>query len=111
MADKNVTPVDLDHLAKYTLGDAALERDFADAFGESCELYLPALEAAQSAHAWKQAAHGLKGAARGIGAFALGDLCEAAEQASAGDDAVRSDLVARIAAAAGAARAFLAARN
>ena len=110
MADKFVMPIDLDHLAKYTLGDAGLERDLGEAFGESCDLYLPALAAAETAHAWKQAAHGLKGAARGIGAFGLGDLCEAAEQVDAGDDAVRQNMLVRIGAAADEARAFLSGR-
>lgn len=111
MPDKFVMPVDLDHLAKYTLGDAALERDLAIAFGESCDLYLPALAVAETARDWKQAAHGLKGASRGIGAFALGDLCEAAEQVNVADDAVRQNLLDRIVAAADAARNFLAARS
>ncbi len=83
----------------------------AQAFTESCDLYLPALAAAETAYDWKQATHGLKGASRGIGAFRLGDLCEAAEQANTADNNVRTALLTQIRAAAAEAQSFLANRK
>jgi HPt (histidine-containing phosphotransfer) domain-containing protein len=39
------------------------------------------MEAASDPNAWKAAAHTLKGASRGVGAFALGEACQRAEDA------------------------------
>jgi HPt (histidine-containing phosphotransfer) domain-containing protein len=47
---------------------------------------------------WRDAVHTLKGAARGVGAFALGDECQACEAAGAGGlEAVRDALDAALA--------------
>ena len=47
---------------------------------------------------WRDGVHTLKGAARGIGAFRLGDACEACERAGQGGlDAVRDALDASLA--------------
>jgi HPt (histidine-containing phosphotransfer) domain-containing protein len=77
------TPVqvlDLAHLDRQTMGDAALRREvLALAQGQFDEL-LPLLEAAAGPER-VALAHRLKGAARAIGAFALGDAARALEAA------------------------------
>jgi len=71
--------VDLAHLARYTLGDAALERELFDLFRENADAYLAQMAAAQADEAWHRAAHTLKGAARGLGATQVAALAQAAE--------------------------------
>ena len=72
-------PIDLAHLARMTLGDAALERQvlvmFASQSGSVIE-ELAALPAEAGA-----LAHTLKGSARAIGAFRVADCAEALEAA------------------------------
>ena len=46
-------------------------------FREQAALWAPLIEA--DAEGWADAVHTLKGAGRGVGAFALGQACEAAE--------------------------------
>lgn len=72
---------DTAHLARYTGGDAALEAELAGLLRDQAERCLAAMEAADDPAAWKAAAHTLKGAARGVGAFALGEACQRAEEA------------------------------
>jgi CheY-like chemotaxis protein len=72
-------PVDRKHLAQYTAGDAALERELFELFRNSAETYLAQLAGAATDDAWHRAAHTLKGAARGIGAFDVAAHAEAAE--------------------------------
>jgi HPt (histidine-containing phosphotransfer) domain-containing protein len=72
--------LDREHLARYTDGDAALEAELFSLLRgqiEACSARLTA--AGDDADAWRDAAHTLKGAARGVGAMALADACEAAE--------------------------------
>ena len=74
--------VDLDHLARYTGGDAALNAEILRLFdGQASELVekLRSILEARDAKSWKLTAHTLKGAARGIGAFELGNAAAAAE--------------------------------
>jgi HPt (histidine-containing phosphotransfer) domain-containing protein len=82
-------PVDMDHLARYTGGDAALNAEVLDLFAtQSAELLcsLQAVMEARDAKAWKEITHSLKGAARGIGAFGFGDAVAHAEGAVPTDD-------------------------
>lgn len=72
-------PVDLEHLRRFTCGDAALEREILSLFvghGPQC---LAALDAATSPEKWIAAAHSLKGSARAVGATHVADLAAAAE--------------------------------
>lgn len=71
-----VTPVDMAHLALYTLGDAALEREVLELFCTQSVSYLDQLRAATSHKAWYQAAHALKGSARAVGAWRLARAAE-----------------------------------
>jgi HPt (histidine-containing phosphotransfer) domain-containing protein len=64
-------PIDIDHLRRMTLGDAALEREVLTMFSAQASRLAKAL-AAMPADA-PALAHTLKGSARAVGAFAVGD--------------------------------------
>lgn len=72
--------VDLAHLATYTAGDSALERELAGLFRVSTDRYLTQMHDHIDGPEWKDAAHGLKGAARGIGANEVARLAAYAEK-------------------------------
>jgi HPt (histidine-containing phosphotransfer) domain-containing protein len=72
-------PIDLDHLNRYTGGDAALNEQILRLFEDQCTSTLEKLDAL---------AHTLKGAARGVGAFALADVAAEAEKVPADTDAI-----------------------
>lgn len=77
-------PVDLDHLARYTGGDAALNAEVLNLFANQSVELLAKLQAvldASDAKSWKEITHSLKGAARGIGAFGFADAAANAEPA------------------------------
>lgn len=77
--DASAGPVDLAHLARYTLGEPALEREVLELFCTQSVLYLEQMRAAMSDKAWKDAAHSLKGSARAIGAWKTARVAERAE--------------------------------
>ena len=86
-------PVDLVHLARYTMGNRSLEREVLRLFCCQSELYVERLRDAEDSAAWQEAAHTLKGSARGIGAWKVAEFAEKAEifaQEHRGDDAVAS---------------------
>ena len=64
-------PIDIAHLRRMTLGDAALEREVLTMFSAQASRLAGAL-AEKPADA-SALAHTLKGSARAVGAFALGD--------------------------------------
>lgn len=75
-------PVDLDHLARYTGGDRALNAEVLQLFvGQAGQLLdqLQAVLDASDHKGWRHITHSIKGAARGIGAFALADMAAEAE--------------------------------
>lgn len=72
-------PVDLEHLARYTLGERALEKEILELFCTQSVLYLEQLRAAMSDRDWRDAAHSLKGSARAIGAWRAAKAAERAE--------------------------------
>ena len=81
--------VDLDHLARYTGGDAALNAEVLGLFAtQSAELLsqLKAVMEARDPKTWKEITHSLKGAARGIGAFGFGEAAAHAEPALPAED-------------------------
>jgi len=89
MSSAAAKPVDMDHLARYTGGDATLNAEVLDLFAtQSVELLsdLRAVMDARDAKGWKEITHSLKGAARGIGAFDFGDAVAHAEGAIPTDD-------------------------
>ena len=72
-------PVDLQHLARYTLGERALAREVLELFCTQSVLYLEQLRAAMSDRDWRDAAHSLKGSARAVGAWRAAKAAERAE--------------------------------
>lgn len=78
--------IDRVHLARQTMGDAALQREILGLFSGQIGT-MPAAFRAGSAPVRMRLAHTLKGSARGVGAFALAALAEEVE-AAPGDDAV-----------------------
>jgi HPt (histidine-containing phosphotransfer) domain-containing protein len=64
-------PIDRAFLARFTLGNAALEREILELFAQQVPLYVEQLRKAPDARAWKEAAHGIKGAALAVGAHGL----------------------------------------
>jgi HPt (histidine-containing phosphotransfer) domain-containing protein len=73
-------PVDLDHLSRYTLGDAHLEREVLQLFVTQSRIYLNRMKEARDSEQWRIAAHTIKGSARGIGAWAVAERAEHAER-------------------------------
>jgi len=71
--------LDQDHLNQYTLGDDALATEILHLFTDQVDVYLDGLKTAKDGLDWQQVAHGLKGSASAIGAWALADLAERAE--------------------------------
>lgn len=67
------------HLDRYTGGDEALTAELLGLMCEQAARCIGLMADARDETAWQAATHTLKGAARGVGAFALADVCEAAE--------------------------------
>jgi HPt (histidine-containing phosphotransfer) domain-containing protein len=72
-------PIDRAYLARFTLGNAALEREVLELFATQTPVYVAQLRAAITRREWKDASHALKGSASAIGARRLADLAAAAE--------------------------------
>lgn len=72
-------PVDLVHLARYTLGNRSLEREVLRMFCTQSSACLQRLKDAQADTDWADAAHTIKGSARGIGAWHVAKIAEVAE--------------------------------
>jgi len=80
--------VDFGYLESFAANDAQVIDEVLSLFREQAQIWSALLDPAQD-H-WKDAVHTIKGAARGIGAFALGDACQACEAAGPVDlDKVR----------------------
>ena len=73
-------PIDRAYLARFTLGNAALEREVLELFATHAPVYLQRLREADCAKAWNEALHTLKGSAGAIGAWRLMRLAEVAER-------------------------------
>lgn len=63
--------IDLDHLARQTLGDQALQRQVLSLFSQQSRDQVTRLKGATSLRERSEAAHALVGAARGVGAFSV----------------------------------------
>lgn len=68
------------HLSRYTDGDSALEAELLGLFRDQAQRCLGLMDGVSDRGAWRAAAHTLKGSARGVGAMALGELCDKAEE-------------------------------
>ena len=73
-------PIDRAHLARFTLGDVALEIEVLDLFLGQAPLTLASLADARTDKAWRDAAHTLKGSARAVGAFSVARAAQHAER-------------------------------
>lgn len=73
------TPIDWAHLSRFTLNDAALEREVLALFAMDAPRYLANMTTARGRNEWIEAAHTLKGSARAVGAWNVADCAEAAE--------------------------------
>jgi HPt (histidine-containing phosphotransfer) domain-containing protein len=73
------SPLDLDHLARMTLGDSALEHEVLAMFAEQSTRLIAAMTELPADAA--ALAHKLKGSARGIGAFAVAEAAARFEAA------------------------------
>lgn len=87
--------LDRGHLDRYTLGDAALERELLNLFLDQTALSIAQLKSANSASEWKLASHSLKGSAAAIGATELNAI--ALELEIAGFSGRPSDQAGRLA--------------
>ncbi|MCO6052097.1 Hpt domain-containing protein [Mesorhizobium sp. RP14(2022)] len=96
--------LDLDHLARQTFDDRALEAEVLTAFIQQAELFGKRL-AEPNESLPGELAHTIKGSARAVGAWGLAELAERYENAESEPD--RAKLVAAIFEADGAARARL----
>jgi HPt (histidine-containing phosphotransfer) domain-containing protein len=84
MARRDLTgAVDFKHLETFAAGDQVVVDEVLAIFREQAAMWIRLLDPAAEGEAWRDAAHTLKGSALGVGAFALADECEAAEQAGA----------------------------
>ncbi|MEI9990415.1 MAG: Hpt domain-containing protein [Rhizomicrobium sp.] len=102
--------VDLEHLARYTGGDRAINAEVMRLFdGQANELVarLQSILDARDAKSWKEVTHTLKGAARGIGAFAMGDAAARCEPLDLSDRQGATDAIAALKARADAVQAFI----
>jgi HPt (histidine-containing phosphotransfer) domain-containing protein len=72
--------VDRAYLARFTLGNAALEREVLELFAAQAPVYLQRLREASCIKAWREATHTIKGSASAIGAWRLARLAEMAEK-------------------------------
>lgn len=91
MAKRDLTgAVDFGYLERFAAGDAGVVEEVLELFREQAAMWGPMLE--PQAPGWRDAAHTVKGMARGIGAFALGDACEAAEGGSGSLAEVRREI-------------------
>ena len=100
-------PIDLEHLATYTLGDRALELELLTMFVPSAKGYIEAMGEGPGAGFWT-AAHSLKGVALGVGATELADLAALAEPLKDAGREIRDEHIAKLGAALERVRRFVA---
>jgi hypothetical protein len=88
--------VDFAYLEQFAAGDETVVDEVLELFREQSAIWGAMLTPANDG--WRDGVHTLKGASRGVGAFQLGDACEACEaDGSGGLDKVRDALDAALA--------------
>jgi HPt (histidine-containing phosphotransfer) domain-containing protein len=103
-----VSPVDLKHLRRYTLGDVELEKEVLELFLGQLPQTIGALSRAETERDWRVAAHTLKGSGRAVGAWRVARLAEHAERnLNVLNRAGCTDVVAKINEAVEEARAYI----
>jgi len=94
-------PIDRAYLARFTLGNAELEREILELFAAQTPIYLEQLHSAATRQAWKETAHAIKGSALAVGAGRLATLTRVAEQLGVeADEAARERALRAVAEAA-----------
>ncbi|WP_158916016.1 Hpt domain-containing protein [Caulobacter sp. S45] len=110
MARRDITgAVDFAYLENYAAGDSALVEEVLGLFREQLSMWLRLLDPNGPPQGWRDAAHTLKGSALGVGAFALAEVCGAAEATPDTELGARLMLFERIRTAADAALSDIAA--
>jgi HPt (histidine-containing phosphotransfer) domain-containing protein len=84
------TVLDLDHLARYTVGNRELEEELLRLFRAQMRTQVTAIAGAGDADAWRFATHTLKGVARSLGAGAIAETAAALEKLGHGAESGRS---------------------
>ncbi len=74
------SPIDREHLSRYTLGDTALEHEILELFVGQLPKSMEALRHATSQKDWHAAAHSLKGSGRAVGAWRVAEIAAYAEK-------------------------------
>jgi len=87
--------IDVEHLARMTLGERSLEREVLALFDRQADMLLPRIRRGDPALA-AASAHTLKGSAVGIGAFGVARAAEAVERARDGSTAAAIDTLAAV---------------
>jgi len=72
-------PIDREHLARQTMGDAALARELLDMFAEQAVRLAGEIRAEADGRRRGDLAHTLKGSARALGAWEVASAAEAVE--------------------------------
>lgn len=110
MSDAAAKVIDLDHLARYTGGDKAINAEVMRLFdAQATELVarLHGILDARDAKSWKEVTHTLKGAARGIGAFPMGDAAACCEPIDLADHISATSAIAVLKSRSDAVQAFI----
>jgi HPt (histidine-containing phosphotransfer) domain-containing protein len=76
-------PIDRVYLARFTMGNEALEQEVLELFAAQAPLYLQRLREAETVADWKEALHTLKGSAAAVGAQHVARLAEVMERLAA----------------------------
>jgi len=84
-------PIDRAYLARFTMGNSAVEHEVLHLFADQVPHYLQQLRDAAVDKAWQQAAHTIKGSASAVGAWRLARFAEMAEQVDIESDAALSE--------------------
>lgn len=74
--------IDIAHFERMTMGDEALMSEILSLFRQQVEMWTKLLDPNNSTPDWMVGAHTIKGSARSIGAWNLGEICGAAEEAA-----------------------------
>ncbi len=102
--------VDMEHLARYTGGDAALNAEILRLFDAQANDLVARLQVilnARDAKSWKEVTHTIKGAARGIGAFDMADAAARCEPINLADQHNASTAIAMLKTQSDAVQAFI----
>jgi HPt (histidine-containing phosphotransfer) domain-containing protein len=102
--------IDLEHLARYTGGDVALNAEILRLFETQTSELVASLRAileARDEKSWKEVTHTIKGAARGVGAFAMADAAAQCELLGIEDPGITQMAIAKLKSETEAVQAFV----